>query len=157
MKVAVGDPAPPFTLEDQHSDVWSLEAQRGRPVVLYFYPKDDTPGCTTQARAVRDRWEDFADLDAAVAGISPDDTASHQRFASKHDLPHRLLADPDREVLEAFGAWGEKQRGGETVMGVIRSSVVIDPDGKVAAVFDTIQPDEQADRSLEVVRGLLEG
>ncbi|MFO8075295.1 MAG: peroxiredoxin [Egibacteraceae bacterium] len=154
MQVTVGEPAPEFTLEDQHGQPWSLANQRGRPVVLYFYPKDDTPGCTSQACDVRDHWAGFTEAGAAVAGISPDDVASHGRFAAKHELPHTLLADPEREVIETYGAWGEKIRSGKASMGVIRSSVVIDADGHVAAVFDQIEPAEQSAKALEAVRAL---
>ena len=154
MKVTVGMKAPGFALHDQQGDEWRLEDQRGRPVVLYFYPKDDTPGCTNQACDIRDSWGDFAEAGAAVAGISPDDVASHDKFAAKYDLPHTLLADPDRAVIDAYGAWGERTKLGKTFEGVIRSSVVIAPDGTITEVFDTIQPKEQAAKSLEVVRNL---
>jgi thioredoxin-dependent peroxiredoxin len=156
VKVGIGDPAPEFTLLDQRGEPWSLADQRGRPVVLYFYPKDDTPGCTNQACDVRDHWAEFTEIGAAVAGISPDDVDSHSRFAAKHDLPHTLLADPRREVIDAYGAWGEKQRFGKTVEGVIRSSVVVGPDGTVAAVFDRIKPEEQSAKALEAARTLLD-
>jgi thioredoxin-dependent peroxiredoxin len=155
MKVNEGDRAPQFTLLDQRGERWSLAAHRGQPVVLYFYPKDDTPGCTTQACDVRDHWGEFADLGAEVAGISPDDHHSHGAFAARHSLPHTLLADPDRKVLEKYGVWGEKSMYGRKFMGVHRSSVVIDPKGKVAAVFAKIQPGKQSETTLEVVRRLV--
>jgi peroxiredoxin Q/BCP len=151
MKVKAGDRAPQFTLQDQEGKEWSLEQQRGRPVVLYFYPKDDTPGCTTQACTVRDHWGGFEEAGAVVAGISPDDVASHARFASKYGLPHTLLADPDRQVITAYGAWGTKSMYGKAYEGVIRSSMVIDSDGQVLAVFDKIQPKEQAAKALKVL------
>lgn len=154
MGITVGSEAPTFTLQDQDGEQWSLEAHRGRPVVLYFYPKDDTPGCTNQACDIRDHWGEFSALGAAVAGISPDDVASHERFAKKHDLPHTLLADTDKKVIEDYGAWGERKLYGKTYMGVIRSSVVIDADGKVAAVFEKIQPKQQAKKSLEAIQAL---
>ena len=155
MKVSVGDSAPTFTLLDQRGEPWSLVDKHGSPVVLYFYPKDDTPGCTNQACDVRDHWMEYKDLGAEVAGISPDDVDSHSKFAAKYDLQHTLLADPTREVIDAYGAWGEKKMYGKTYEGVIRSSVVIDGDGTVVAVFDKIQPKEQAEKSLEVVRSIL--
>jgi peroxiredoxin Q/BCP len=155
MKVSVGDTAPTFTLKDATGAPWSLEEHRGRPVVLYFYPKDDTPGCTTQACEIRDSWGEFSQLGVEVVGISPDDVASHAGFAAKYDLPHTLLADPERSVIDAYGTWGEKSMYGKTYEGVIRSSVVIGADGTVAAVFDKIQPKEQAPRSLEAVRALV--
>src|SRR5688500_5072439 len=100
----VGDIAPDFTLLDQDGSEWTLSADRGRPVVLYFYPKDDTPGCTTQGCVIRDSWEQFAERGAVVAGISPDSAASHAKFAGKHGFPHTLLADPEREVIQTYGA-----------------------------------------------------
>ena len=155
MKVDVGQKAPQFTLPTQEGKEWSLADHTGSPVVLYFYPKDDSKGCTTQACDIRDNWSDFADLGVAVVGISPDDAASHRSFADKHALPHTLLADTERQVIETYGAWGPKNVAGKETIGVIRSSVVIDGQGDVAAVFDTIQPDEQSEKSLKVVRDLL--
>jgi thioredoxin-dependent peroxiredoxin len=157
MKVSVGDSAPPFTLPDQSGQEWSLEDHRGTPVVLYFYPKDDTPGCTTQACDVRDHWAEFQDLGVEVVGISPDDVASHARFAGKYELPHRLLADTERTVIDRYGTWGPRTMRGRTFESVLRSSVVVDADGKVAAVFDSIKPQQQSARALEAARGLLRG
>lgn len=154
MNVEVDKPAPLFSLPDQHGRPWSLEAHRGSPVVLYFYPRDDTTGCTTQACDIRDHWGEFADQGVAVAGISPDGVDSHAAFASRYDLPHTLLADPDRDVIEAYGAWGEKTSFGQTRQGVLRSSVVIDAAGTVAAVFGRIKPDEQSRKALEAVQRL---
>ncbi|MGH8902931.1 MAG: thioredoxin-dependent thiol peroxidase [Egibacteraceae bacterium] len=153
MKVQAGDLAPGFTLRDQDGKEWSLEQQRGRPVVLYFYPKDDTPGCTSQACDVRDHWGDFEEAGAVVVGISPDDIDSHARFASKYGLPHTLLADPDRQVITAYGVWGTKSMYGKRYEGVVRSSVVIDADGRVLAVFDKIQPKQQAAKALKALEG----
>jgi thioredoxin-dependent peroxiredoxin len=154
MKVAPGDTAPTFTLPDASGKPWSLEEHRGAPVVVYFYPKDDTPGCTNQACDVRDHWAEFSDLGVAVVGISPDDAASHAAFAAKHELPHTLLADTQRSVIEAYGAWGEKSMYGRKYQGVIRSSVVIDAEGTVAAVFGKIQPKQQSAKALKAVREL---
>ena len=154
MKVKVGDPAPDIALPDQHGSTWSLQAHRGTPVVVYFYPKDDTSGCTNQACDVRDHWAEFRDLGVPVVGISPDDVDSHATFAGKHELPHTLLADVHREVIQAYGAWGEKSMYGRTYEGVIRSSVVVDADGTVAAVFDKIQPKQQSAKALTAVRSL---
>jgi peroxiredoxin Q/BCP len=121
---------------------------------LYFYPRDDTPGCTTQACDIRDNWAEFAELDVQVVGISPDDVASHEAFAAKFELPHTLLADTEHEVIDAYGAWGERSVYGKTSEGVIRSSVVIDAHGTVAAVFDRIQPKRQSEKALRAVREL---
>jgi thioredoxin-dependent peroxiredoxin len=154
MKVSDGDAAPQFTLLDAAGEKWALKDRRGTPVVLYFYPKDDTPGCTNQACDIRDHWAAFTDLGVEVVGISPDDVDSHAAFAAKYDLPHTLLADPKRRVIDAYGAWGEKSMYGRTYEGVIRSSVVIDAKGKVAAVFAKIQPKQQSKKALAVVRAL---
>ena len=155
MTLAVGAAAPQFTLLDQHGSKWSLKEHRGAPVVLYFYPKDDTPGCTVQSCDIRDNWSDFEELGVEVVGISPDDHHSHAAFIARYELPHTLLADPDRKVLDKYGAWGEKSMYGKKFMGVIRSSVVIDAKGKIAAVFPKIRPEKQSEKSLEVVRELV--
>ncbi|MBA2316232.1 MAG: thioredoxin-dependent thiol peroxidase [Euzebyales bacterium] len=155
MKIATGQPAPDITLPDHAGAQWSLGGQRGTPVVLYFYPKDDTPGCTTQACDIRDHWAEFSELGVPVVGISPDDVDSHAEFVGRYDLPHTLLADTDRAAIDAYGAWGEKTMHGKTYEGVMRSSVVVDGDGQVAAVFDQITPNDQSAKALEAVRKLL--
>jgi thioredoxin-dependent peroxiredoxin len=154
MNVSVGDPAPDFTLPDQRGNPWTLSAQKGEAVVLYFYPKDDTPGCTNQACDVRDHWSDFEALGVVVAGISPDSVDDHARFADKYGLPHLLLADPERAVIERYGVWGERSLYGKRFMGVLRSSVVVDRSGTVAAVFAKIKPAEQSAKALEAIRAL---
>jgi len=154
MRVQIGSEAPDFTLADQDGNDWTLSAQRGAPVVLYFYPKDDTPGCTTQGCDIRDNWSAFSEAGAVVAGISPDTAQSHAKFAGKYGFPHTLLADVDKAVLQAYGAWGERSMYGKTFMGVLRSSVVIGTDGTVAAVFDKIKPSEQSAKALEILSGL---
>lgn len=149
-----GERAPTFTLPDQDGDEVSLEDLRGRPVVVYFYPRDDTPGCTTQACGIRDHWREFEDAGAVVLGISPDTVDSHRAFARKHDLPHRLLADPERAVLEAYGAWGEKVLYGRTTVGVIRSTFLIAPDGTIAKVWKRVQTKKHADQVLAALGDL---
>lgn len=151
MRVQIGDEAPDFTLADQDGNDWQLSAQRGAPVVLYFYPRDDTPGCTTQGCDIRDNWTSFTEAGATVAGISPDSPESHAKFAGKYGFPHTLLADTEKAVMQAYGAWGERSMYGKKFMGVLRSSVVIDANGKVAAVFDKIKPAEQSAKALEVL------
>jgi thioredoxin-dependent peroxiredoxin len=149
-----GQTAPDFTLPDQHGEKVSLSDFRGQPVVVYFYPKDDTPGCTTQACGIRDQWEDFREAGAAVIGISPDDVDSHERFAAKHDLPHVLLADPDREVMEPWGAWGTKNMYGKETVGVIRSTVLVDADGVVAKVWKRVQAKKHTEQVLKALADL---
>jgi thioredoxin-dependent peroxiredoxin len=126
-----GEPAPAFTLSDATGREVSLADLAGKHVILYFYPKDDTPGCTKEACGFRDAWDDLGALGAVVIGVSPDAGTSHQRFAEKYRLPFQLLSDPDRKVMEAYGAYGEKTMYGKKVTGVIRSTVWIGPDGKV--------------------------
>ena len=129
--VETGKPAPDFTLRSDSGDTVHLADLRGKPVVVYFYPKDDTPGCTTQACAIRDSWGQFEKAGATVLGISPDSAESHEKFKAKFSLPFPLLADEDHAVAEAYGAWGEKKNYGKTYMGVIRSTIVVDEQGKV--------------------------
>jgi len=124
--VETGKPAPDFTLRSDSGDTVHLADLRGKPVVVYFYPKDDTPGCTTQACAIRDSWGQFEKAGATVLGISPDSAESHEKFKAKFSLPFPLLADEDHAVAEAYGAWGEKKNYGKTYMGLIRSGFVID-------------------------------
>ena len=126
-----GDRPPPFTLPDAEGRQVSLDEFAGKHVVLYFYPADDTPGCTKEACAFRDAWNELKDLGTVVLGVSPDDAESHRRFASKYRLPFRLLSDPETRVMRAYGAYGEKTRWGRKVTGVIRSTVWIGPDGRV--------------------------
>jgi peroxiredoxin Q/BCP len=126
-----GTEAPAFTLTDSTGRPVSLGDFRGRHVILYFYPKDDTPGCTKEACAFRDGWDELQALGAVVLGVSADDADSHRRFASKYRLPFTLLSDPDHRVMRAYGAYGEKTMYGRKVVGVIRSTVWIGPDGRV--------------------------
>jgi peroxiredoxin Q/BCP len=126
-----GDPAPPFTLPDMSGKQVSLEDFAGKDVILYFYPKDDTPGCTKEACGFRDAWTDLQDLGVVVLGVSGDDAASHTRFAAKYRLPFTLLSDPDHRVMTAYGAYGPKTMYGRKVVGVIRSTVWIGPDGRI--------------------------
>lgn len=137
--LTVGAPAPAFSLPDQDGATVSLESLAGNWVVLYFYPKDDTPGCTTEACEFTATITDFSGLDAVVLGCSPDSPASHRKFIAKHGLKVRLLSDPERTVLSAYGAFGEKKMYGKPVVGVIRSTVIIDPAGKVAAHWPTVK------------------
>ena len=143
--IAEGQPAPDFTLRsDAGADV-TLSSLRGKPVVLYFYPKDDTPGCTTQACGIRDAYGEFERAGAVVLGVSPDNERSHVKFKEKYDLPFTLLADTDHAVAEEYGAWGEKRYMGRTYFGVHRSTFVIAEDGTVKKIFPKVKPAEHAD------------
>ena len=149
-----GKAAPVFTLEDARGKTVSLADFAGRNVILYFYPKDDTPGCTKEACGFRDAWKEIGKLDAVVLGVSADGAASHQKFSAKYKLPFPLLSDPDRKVMKTYGAYGEKMMYGKKTVGVIRSTVWIGPDGKVrkhwARVGDAAKHPEQV---LEALRG----
>jgi thioredoxin-dependent peroxiredoxin len=149
--VEEGKPAPDFALTSDSGDVVNLAALQGKPVVLYFYPRDDTPGCTAQACGIRDAWGEFERAGAMVLGISPDDEASHEKFKEKYGLPFPLLADTDHEVAEEYGVWVEKSMYGKTYMGVERSTFVIDADGNVAKVLRKVKPDTHADDVLAVL------
>lgn len=131
MAIEEGKAAPRFTLPDADGKDVSLSSFAGKDVVVYFYPKDDTPGCTKEACGFRDGWSDLKKLGVVVLGVSADSAASHKKFAAKYKLPFTLLSDPDRTVMKKYGAWGEKVLYGKTVTGVIRSTVWIGPDGKV--------------------------
>ncbi|MDH3683589.1 MAG: thioredoxin-dependent thiol peroxidase [Acidimicrobiia bacterium] len=130
-----GQEAPDFTATTFDGTTVSLADHRGKTVALYFYPKDATPGCTKQACNLRDNLGLLAQHDIAVIGVSPDDNASHERFAAKHELPFPLVADPDREIIEAYGVWGEKKNYGKTYQGLQRTTFLIDPEGVIKHVF----------------------
>ena len=140
MPLEVGDKAPAFTLVDQDGNKVRLSQFKGQPVVLYFYPKADTPGCTTQSCAVRDALPDFKTLKAVALGISPDTPARQKKFDDKYGLGFTLLADEDHEVAEKYGVWGEKVNYGKKYMGIIRSAFVVDEKGKIAYVFYKVSP-----------------
>jgi thioredoxin-dependent peroxiredoxin len=146
--VVEGEPAPEFELTSESGERVRLSDLRGRPVVLYFYPRDDTPGCTTQACGFRDAYDRFRDRGAVVLGVSPDDEASHGRFKAKYSLPFTLLADPDREAAEAYGVWREKTMYGKKRMGIERSTFVIGADGTVVRALRGVRPEGHADQVL---------
>jgi len=140
-----GQPAPNFELRSDSGETVSLAGLRGKPVVLYFYPRDDTPGCTAQACGIRDAYGEFEQAGAVVLGVSPDDEGSHVKFREKYDLPFTLLADTDHSVAEEYGAWGEKKYAGKSYVGVLRSTFVIDKDGNVKKVMRNVKPATHAD------------
>ena len=147
----VGQAAPAVVLPDETGKVHDLAEQRGRWTVLYFYPKDDTPGCNTEACQFRDLDTEYAATDADVWGVSKDSAASHQRFREKFDLPFTLLSDPQREVIERYGAWGQKTMLGRTYDGIIRSTFLIDPDGRIARAWPKVKADGHAAQVLQAL------
>jgi peroxiredoxin Q/BCP len=152
--VTEGDEAPDFELPDQDGEPVRLSSLRGKPVVLYFYPKADTPGCTTQACGIRDRKSDYDSAGAVVLGVSPDDPADLRKFADKHGLPFTLLADSEHEVADRYGVWVEKNNYGRTYWGNQRSTFVIDPDGKIAKVFPKVSPKTHDELVLDALAAL---
>ena len=144
----VGMKAPDFTLQDKHGNLVSLSDFHGRKVVLYFYPKDNTPGCTREAIAFAAAYEGFKARDVAVIGISKDSTASHLKFAQKYDLPFVLLSDPDHAVIEQYGVWQEKKLYGKVSMGVVRSTYLINEEGIIEKVMPKVKPDTNAEEIL---------
>ena len=144
-----GTPAPDFELQSDTGETVKLSDFHGRPVVLYFYPKDDTPGCTTEACEFRDAYDVFRDRGAEVLGVSPDDVRSHEKFKKKYQLPFTLLADPSHEVAEQYGVWGERKFAGKRYMGITRSTFVIAPDGTVARAMRGIKPAGHASEVLD--------
>jgi thioredoxin-dependent peroxiredoxin len=149
--VEEGQEAPDFELTSDAGESVRLSQFRGKPVVLYFYPRDDTPGCTAQACGIRDSYDDFEQQGAVVLGVSPDEESSHVKFKQKYGLPFTLLADPDHEVAEQYGVWGEKKYMGKTYMGVERSTFLIDEDGRIAKVMRRVKPDTHAELVLEAL------
>ena len=144
-----GSTAPAFKTKDATGETVSLKDLRGQKVVLYFYPKDDTPGCTKEACSFRDAFSQFKKKGIAVLGVSPDSEASHQKFVTKYKLPFTLLADTDRSIAEAYGVWGEKKFMGRTYMGVHRITFLIDEKGKIKKIFEKVKPEDHASEVLE--------
>ena len=149
--LTIGTQAPDFTLFDKDGNAVSLSDFFGKRVVLYFYPKDNTPGCTRQACAFAGAYKEFEARDVVVIGISRDSVASHQKFAEKYELPFILLSDPDRVAIEAYGVWQEKKNYGKVSMGVVRSTYLIDAEGKIEAVMPKVKPDTNAAEILEML------
>ncbi len=144
-----GTAAPQFSTTDAAGDTVRLKDFRGQKVVLYFYPKDDTPGCTKEACSFRDSFAEFEKRGIKVLGVSPDSEKSHQKFVAKYDLPYTLLADKDHVIADAYGVYGQKKFMGRTYMGVIRSTFLIDEKGKIKKVFEKVKPDEHAREVLD--------
>lgn len=150
-ELQAGDTAPDFQTTDDAGNAVKLSDYRGRNVVLYFYPKDDTPGCTTQACNFRDSYADLQAKNAVVLGVSPDDEASHEKFKNKFSLPFPLLVDEDHAIAEAYGVWGEKSNFGKKYMGVIRSHFVIDGEGKIVDAQYNVKADKSTAQALEAL------
>ena len=148
----IGDKAPVFTLLDKDKNEVSLEKFLGKKVVLYFYPKDSTPGCTKQACAFASTYEQFKSNDIAVIGVSKDSIASHVKFAEKYNLPFILLSDPERKAIEDYGVWQEKKMCGKVGMGVVRTTFIIDENGNIEKIMDKVKPDTNAQEILEYLQ-----
>jgi peroxiredoxin Q/BCP len=153
-KVSVGQTAPDFTAPDDQGRPVTLSDFRGRPVVLFFYPKDDTSGCTTEACSFRDNLPRFDKLDAVILGIRPDSVKSHKKFKEKFDLPYPLVADEDKTIVNAYGVWAEKSMYGRKYMGVNRTTFIVDRDGKIARIFEKVKPENHAVEVAEAVAAL---
>lgn len=147
--LSIGTKAPEFTLEDKDGNKVSMSDFKGKKVVVYFYPKDNTPGCTRQACAFRNAYDGFKKEDIQVIGISKDSIKSHQKFAKKHELPFILLSDPDLVAIKAFDVWKEKKMYGKTALGVVRATYIIDENGIIEKVFEKAKPDTNAQEILE--------
>ena len=148
MALNVGDVAPDFTLPDQSGQEHSLSSYKGKWMLVYFYPKDDTPGCTKEACALRDNYPEFEKLDITVLGISIDSVKSHGKFSEKYSLPFTILADEEKKVVELYGVWGLKKFMGREYMGTNRMSFLIDAEGKIAKVYEKVKPAEHAQQVL---------
>lgn len=147
-----GTKAPEFTLKDKDGNDVSLSDFRGKKVVLYFYPKDNTPGCTRQACGFASAYEEFKNINAVVIGISKDSISSHEKFAAKYNLPFILLSDQERQAIEAYDVWQEKKNYGKVSMGVVRTTYIIDEDGVIENVMKKVKPDTNAAEILEYLR-----
>ncbi|MBI2550931.1 thioredoxin-dependent thiol peroxidase [Candidatus Uhrbacteria bacterium] len=152
MSLPIGSKAPAFFLPDHNGTIHSLADYQGKWVLLYFYPKDDTPGCTTEACAIRDEWKSFKKAGIVVLGVSKDSVKSHKKFVEKFDLPFTILADEEKEVIRKYKAWGEKKFMGRIYEGIMRWSYLIDPDGRIAKVYENVKPAEHAGEVLADVK-----
>lgn len=154
MTISSGIPAPDFSLPDENNKVRRLSEYRGRPVVLYFYPKDDTPGCTTEACNFRDDYSAYVSADLVILGVSPDTPKSHAKFKEKYSLPFPLLADDEHKICDLYGVWGPKKFMGRGYEGVIRTTFLIDSGGRIAKVFENVRPAEHSAEVLEAAKNL---
>ena len=156
MTIKVGDSAIEFNLPDENGDYHRLKDYAGKKVILYFYPKDDTPGCTAQACSFRDNIGQFNTKNSVVLGVSPDSIASHKKFKEKYGLPYTLLADENHAISEAYGVWQLKKNYGKEYMGIVRTTFVIDEEGKILKVYEKVKPEENAREILELLEAKAE-
>ena len=152
MPISAGNPAPDFTLPDENGIARKLSDYRGQPVVLYFYPKDDTPGCTTEACNFRDDYSQYTDAGVVILGVSPDTSKAHTKFKAKYHLPFTLLADEGHAVCDLYGVWGLKKMMGREYFGVLRTTFLIDRQGKLVKVFEAVKPAEHSKEVLEALK-----
>lgn len=148
MALTIGDPAPDFTLPDQRGTQHTLSQYRGQYVLVYFYPKDDTPGCTTEACMIRDSFQLFEQVPLKVFGISTDSVTSHEKFSAKYNLPFTLLSDTEKKAVTAYNVWGKKTFMGKEYMGTSRCSFLIDPAGKIVKIYEKVNPEKHAEEVL---------
>jgi len=154
MPISSGKQAPDFTLPDENNTIRRLSDFRGRTVVLYFYPKDDTPGCTTEACNFRDNYSAYINADVVILGVSPDTTQSHGKFKEKFMLPYLLLADKEHKICQKYGVWGPRKFMGRDFEGVLRTTFLIDPNGKILKVFEKVKPSEHSAEVLAEIKAL---
>ena len=154
MPLKIGGKAPAFSLPDQDGKMHALKDYAGKWVLLYFYPKDDTPGCTVEACMIRDRWADFKKAGLVVLGASADAVKKHAKFAAKYELPFTLLADEAKTMVNDYGVWAKKKFMGREYMGILRNSFLIDPDGKIAKIYEGVKPAEHAEEVLNDLKAL---
>jgi len=152
MPVSINSQAPDFSLFDENQVLHTLSKYRGTPVVLYFYPKDDTPGCTTEACSFRDDYHRYKQANVVILGVSPDSPKSHTKFKEKHQLPFTLLADEDHRVCELYGVWGKKKMYGREYEGVLRTTFLIDADGVILKIFENVKPNGHSEKVLAAIK-----
>jgi peroxiredoxin Q/BCP len=150
--LTVGSSAPDFTVKDQNGNTVSLSSQKGKKVVLYFYPKDDTPGCTKEACSFRDNFPKFQKLGVTVYGVSVDDEKKHKKFIEKYELPFTLLADTEKKIVESYKVWGKKKFMGKEYMGINRVTYIIDESGNISHVFEKVKPEGHAEEILSAIQ-----
>lgn len=155
MELEINKKAPAFNLLDQNNKEHKLSDYSGKWLLLYFYPKDDTPGCTKEACGIRDNFSDFKKIKTSVLGVSADSIEKHQKFAAKYKLPFPLLSDPEKKVLEKYGVWVKKNMMGKTYMGITRTSFLINPKGKIAKIYKTVKPPEHAKQVIDDLKDLI--